>query len=319
MKCGKSNVAISFLLAFGATLVELSLAAGSVESGLTFPVAAPYLPESCRCKEPFLGWSTKKRRCQQGSRTRCVECPHKPGCGIIKTIIGRGLRAYEGDCVYRSKVSTCYHEPTEAALSYPTDIVIDHSGNIVIADSGNNRVRVLVKEFDKMFILAGSGEVGFSGDGGPGRKAKLRYPERLTVFMSEYFEVDEYFFSDIRNQRIRKLTYDDDQQEWIVNTIVGSGTVGDGCPPLTTTAAPTSSESHRRMGGEAAAVVAAVGSVEPCDPLAARLTEPRGLAMDGLGNLYIADSGVRKVRRVMPHLPDPKKKTDGWVKISIPS
>lgn len=223
-----------------------------------------------------MGWSTKKRKCQQGSRTTCAECDEKPGCSQVRTVIGRGQRAYEGDCVYFSKVATCNYEPIRAALSFPTDIAIDHSGNIIIADSGNNRVRALILEYDKLFILAGSGEIGFSGDGGPGRKAKLRYPERLTVFMSEYQEIDEIFFSDFRNQRIRKLTYDVLQQEWIIMTIVGTGSVGDGCPNVTGT----------------------TDQLEPCHPLNATLQEPRGLAMDREGNLYIADSGNRKIRRV---------------------
>eukprot|EP00746_Dinoflagellata_sp_MGD_P119914 gnl/MRDRNA2_/MRDRNA2_55649_c0_seq1.p1 gnl/MRDRNA2_/MRDRNA2_55649_c0~~gnl/MRDRNA2_/MRDRNA2_55649_c0_seq1.p1 ORF type:complete len:1420 (-),score=195.60 gnl/MRDRNA2_/MRDRNA2_55649_c0_seq1:47-4306(-) len=296
-------------IAFTACLVSMSLAAPGGPAKYTYPLTVPYLPKACQCREPFLGWSTKKRRCQKGSRTTCSECDHKPGCSSINTIIGRGLRAYEGDCVYLSKVTSCHHEPDHAALSYPTDIAIDHLGNIIIADSGNNRVRVLVKEFNKMFIMAGSGEVGFSGDGGPGRKAKLRYPERLTVFMTEFQEIDEIFFSDFRNQRIRKLVFDEDQGEWIISTIVGSGTVGNGCPNVTATASEQRRRTNRRLASGPQS--ANSNPLEPCDPLTASLQEPRGLAMDRNGNLYIADSGNRLVRRVARHYVDIEK--DRWI------
>src|SRR5262249_54272201 len=99
---------------------------------------------------------------------------------------------------------------------------------------------------------------GFNGDGGPARSAQLFGPREMA-----FDAQGNLYFSDTGNHRVRKITKDG-----IINTIAGSGAVGNGGD-----------------GGQA---------------ISAELNEPRGLAIDPAGNVYIADSLNHRVRRVTP-------------------
>ena len=77
--------------------------------------------------------------------------------GLISTIAGNGEAGYSGDG----------GRATEAALNEPYGLVVDRDGNVYTADRLNRRVRRIDASSGVITTLAGTGEAGFSGAGGP--------------------------------------------------------------------------------------------------------------------------------------------------------
>ncbi len=99
----------------------------------------------------------------------------------IATIAGTGTAGFNGDG----------GPATSAELSQPLGIVVDGAGNLVITDSSNERVRVLARKTGTLYgrpmtsghiyTIAGDGDAGFSGDGGPATSARLSQPNLMAV------------------------------------------------------------------------------------------------------------------------------------------
>ena len=93
-----------------------------------------------------------------------------------------------------------------------------------------------------LVTIAGTGELGFQGDGGPARLAQLRKPEGLALKPGLSVGPDnvgrELYFADFVNQRIRKLVRT--SNDWVIYTVAGNGGMADdplcdgGCPALET-------------------------------------------------------------------------------------
>jgi sugar lactone lactonase YvrE len=90
--------------------------------------------------------------------------------GIITTVAGSGDRGFTGDD----------ERATEAELSRPQGVAVDAAGNIYISDSENNRIRK-VDTSGIITTIAGTGEPGYSGDGGPALDATIVDPYVLLV------------------------------------------------------------------------------------------------------------------------------------------
>ena len=101
--------------------------------------------------------------------------------GEIYTVAGTGGKGYSGDG----------GPATGAELDLPTDLVVDSHGNLIIADEDNNRVRVVAEATGTfygvpmtagdIYTVAGDGNPGFSGDGGPATKAELISPTGVVL------------------------------------------------------------------------------------------------------------------------------------------
>jgi len=165
--------------------------------------------------------------------------------GVITTIAGNGTPGYSGDG----------GAATAAELSYPTGVAVDGSGNIYIADYGNSRLRK-VNSSGVITTFAGNGTIGYSGDGGAATAAELYYPYGVAVDGS-----GNLYIADQYNNRIRKVN-----TSGVITTIAGNGTYG--------------------YGGDGGAATAA------------ELGGPTGVAVDGSGNIYIADYGYSRIRKV---------------------
>ena len=144
---------------------------------------------------------------------------------------------------------------TEASLSNAWDVAVDGSGSLYIADYGNNRIRK-VDSAGIITTVAGTGSPGFSGDGGPAANAQLSWPRGVAVDGS-----GNIYIADYANNRIRKV-----DSAGIITTVAGTGSRG-----------------FSGDGGPAAN---------------AQLSWPRGVAVDGSGSLYIAESGNDRIRKV---------------------
>ena len=146
---------------------------------------------------------------------------------------------------------------TGAELNSPGGVALDNAGNLYIADTMNYRVRK-VSPGGSISTVAGNGAVGFSGDGGLATSAKLSAPTGVAVDSA-----GNLYIADTMNDRVREVS-----ASGIIGTVAGGGTsgLGDGGPATS-----------------------------------AQLSAPSGLAVDGAGNLYIADTGYNRVRRVSPN------------------
>jgi sugar lactone lactonase YvrE len=152
---------------------------------------------------------------------------------------------------------------TRARLDGPTGVVVDAAGNIFIGDGSNHRVRKVSPD-GIITTYAGTGVEGFSGDGGPATKARLAGGLCLALDGA-----GNLYLSDGAHHRVRKVSPDG-----IITTVAGSGPTTSGTPGA-----------YSCDGGPATD---------------ARLYDPIGLAVDTAGNLFIADNGNHRVRKVSP-------------------
>jgi sugar lactone lactonase YvrE len=124
--------------------------------------------------------------------------------GTISTVAGNGTRGYSGD-----------GGPALAAqLNEPYEIHFDREGNMFMVEMQNHLVRRVDGKTRMISTLAGTGEPGFSGDGGPATKARLNQPHSLQLDASA-----NVFICDIANHRIRRV----DARTGIISTFAGTG------------------------------------------------------------------------------------------------
>jgi sugar lactone lactonase YvrE len=127
--------------------------------------------------------------------------------GIITTIAGTGVAGFSGD-----------GGPAKSAqLSSPNGLAVDAEGNLYVADGDSleykgNRIRKIDKA-GVITTVAGTGAVGFSGDGGPATAATLFMPGSIT-FDSQ----GNLYFVDYGNRRVRKI-----DKSGIISTVAGGG------------------------------------------------------------------------------------------------
>jgi uncharacterized protein (TIGR03437 family) len=224
--------------------------------------------------------------------------------GVITTVAGNGNTLFSGDG----------GPATSAGLSTPMAIAVDSAGNLFIADTGNNRIRK-VTPAGIISTVAGGIIAGFNGDGGPATSAALFLPGGLAVDGS-----GNLYIADMGNGRIRRIT-----PAGTISTVAGNGGKsfsGDG--------GPATSASFNLFGTQAGLAVDSDGNlyvpdvanhrvrrVTPAGTIStvagngvagfsgdgspattAGLNNPSGVAVDGSGNLYIADGTNFRVRKV---------------------
>jgi sugar lactone lactonase YvrE len=110
--------------------------------------------------------------------------------GVVTTIAGTGEPGYNGDD----------RPATEAQINFPGDMEIGPDGNLYFADTNNNRVRMIDLTTNTITTVAGTGENGYGGDGGPAIAAQLNRP-----FGVAFDEAGDLYVSDTFNSRIRKV------------------------------------------------------------------------------------------------------------------
>ena len=125
--------------------------------------------------------------------------------GVISTVVGTGVKGYSGDG----------GAATAARLNQPYEIRFDNGGNLFFVEMPNHLVRRVDAETKLISTIAGTGEAGFSGDGGLAVSAMLSRPHSIQ------FSPDGtgLFICDIGNHRVRKI----DLATGIINTLVGDG------------------------------------------------------------------------------------------------
>ncbi len=105
----------------------------------------------------------------------------------------------------------------QARLFAPSGIVLDREGNLFFSERSAYRVRRVDARTGTITTIAGNGERGYSGDGGPARAAKLNQLGGLAIDSA-----GDLYIGDLWNHRIRKV----DLPSGIITTAVGNGTAG---------------------------------------------------------------------------------------------
>jgi len=127
--------------------------------------------------------------------------------GKVTTIAGTNETGYSGDG-NAAKI---------AQLANPTGLVLDDFGNLYIADTGNERIRKVNLSTGIITTVAGTGERGFTEDGGLAKHAELANPLGLAIDKK-----GNLFFVDRGNNKVRKIN----TTTGIISTIAGTGEAG---------------------------------------------------------------------------------------------
>jgi sugar lactone lactonase YvrE len=154
----------------------------------------------------------------------------------------------------------------QAQLMGPRGLAFDAAGNLFVADSGNHVIRRIAAVDGTITTVAGNGLRGFSGDGGPATRAHLNTPGGVA-----FDATGNLYIADTLNQRIRRVN-----RTGTITTVAGSGAI--------------SSVGHSTGG------FGFSGDGGPA--VYAQLSIPEGIAVDSHGNLYIADTGNDRIRKV---------------------
>jgi sugar lactone lactonase YvrE len=219
--------------------------------------------------------------------------------GTITTIAGTGgVYGFSGDG----------GPATKAKLNFPNAVAVDREGNLYISDGDNYRIRKVDKD-GIITTFAGTGEKGYSGDGGPATSAKLREPSDMTFDVRGNLYLVDY-------TSVRKI-----DSSGTITTVAGTGQAGfsgDGGPAIEAKfeandvafdrtgnmyISDTENNRIRKVGRDGIIhTVAGTGkagySGDGGSATEAALNLPIGIALDGEGNLYIACHHNNRVRKV---------------------
>ena len=224
--------------------------------------------------------------------------------GKLTTIAGDGSKGYAGD-----------GGPASAAtFNGMHNIAVTPKGDLYIADSWNHCIRKIDAKTGFISTVAGTGEPGFSGDGGPGVDATFNFVMCISLNPSN----DTLYIADLRNLRIRTLDLD----TGLVQTVAGNGEKGvpdDGAlaaeSPLVDPRAVAVDSADNiyilERGGHALRVVAPAGRITTVVGTgkagvadgpgnSAQLNSPKHLAVDHAGNVIIADDANARIRLYDP-------------------
>ena len=126
---------------------------------------------------------------------------------VITTAVGTGERGFGGD-----------GRPAERALlNGPFDVGFDPDGNLYFSDTFNHRIRRVDARTGNITTCAGSGEAGYSGNGGPATQARFNEPYGIAVDKAGHVYV-----ADRHNHCVRRI----DSASGVITTLAGNGSAG---------------------------------------------------------------------------------------------
>lgn len=209
---------------------------------------------------PFMNAMSSAARGADGTLYFCATWQHKifqvTPNGILKDFAGDGFLTDPDNQDWSGRYAGDGGAATDASLNYPSDIAVGSDGSVYITDNNNYVIRK-VDASGIITTVAGTGTAGLSGNGGPATDAQLQAVSSVALDSS-----DNIYIADSFNNQVRKI----DAAAGTIDVFVGSATGGGG---------------DNGDGGPASDATS---------------NFPTGVAVDGDGNVYIAN--FRNVRRV---------------------
>ena len=226
--------------------------------------------------------------------------------GKLTTFAGTGAKGYAGDG----------GPALQAEFNGLHNLTIAANGDIYLADTWNNVVRRIEAKSGGVVTAAGTGEKGFSGDGGPAVKARFGGIYCATLDAKG----EQLYLADLDNRRVRAV----ELKTGIVRTVAGNGAVGrpaDGAiavnsprvDPRAVIADGSGNVFVLERGGHALRVVDSQGKIRTVvgtgqagmtgdggDARLATLNGPKHLCFDRDGSVLIADTENHVIRRFVP-------------------
>ncbi|WP_165452623.1 cadherin-like beta sandwich domain-containing protein [Paenibacillus thalictri] len=199
----------------------------------------------------------------------------------------------------------------DAELANPSAVAVDGGGNLYIADTDNFKIRKVDASTREISTVAGDGNYGYAGDGVSPLSAQLRSPTGVAVDVYGHL-----YIADKYNNRIRKVA------GGIISTIAGTGENdywGDNGPADTAKLSGpggvtvdvygnlyiADTSNHRIRKVDATGTITTVAGSDDSGfagdggpAVDARLYYPNAVAIDGAGNLFIADTYNNRIRKV---------------------
>ena len=226
--------------------------------------------------------------------------------GVITTVAGTGgVKGYEGDG----------GPATEAKCFEPYEVRFDPEGNLYFVEMQNHIVRRVDSKTGLISTVAGTGEKGFGGDGGPATEATFNRPHSIQFGLE-----GGLFICDIGNHRIRRV----DLETGMIDTFCGTGKAdgpADGAPisKETPLKGPRALDVDAdgdlwlalREGNAVFRFDMKAGTIHHIAGTGAKgftghggpateatLSGPKGISLDGKGHVYLADTESHSVRYV---------------------
>ncbi len=221
--------------------------------------------------------------------------------GVITTFAGNGAKGYTGDG----------GQAVNAELDLPLGVTSDAAGNIYVLDSGNNVIRK-VNAAGVITTFAGTGTAGHAGDGGPATAARFNLPQG-----ARFDKAGNLLVAQCGGASVRRIDING-----IITTVAGnftSGFLGDGgqatsaelnCPSAAAADAAGNLYiadyfNQRIRKVDPTGVITTIAgdgnasfSGDGGPATAAELNLPNDVVVDAAGNIYIADSGNNRIRKI---------------------
>ena len=224
--------------------------------------------------------------------------------GTITTIAGTGQVGFTGDG----------GPALEATFNKPHELRFDAAGDLYIVDMVNHAVRKIDMKTGMITTIAGTGQPGYGGDGGPAVKAQFKQPHSI-----QFGPEGDLYICDIGNHVIRKI----DMKTATISTFAGTGKAGDtpDDSPIAGTPlkGPRSLDFDRegnlwlatREGNQVFKFELKAGKIHHIagtgkggftghggPALEATLSGPKGISVDASGNVWLADCESHSIRMI---------------------
>ncbi len=221
----------------------------------------------------------------------------------ITTVAGTGEKGYDGDG----------GPATKARLNEPYEVRFDRDGHMYFVEMRNAVVRRIEARSGTISTIAGTGRPGYSGDGGPATRARLKQPHSIALD-----EKGSLYIADIGNHRVRRV----ELKTGVITTVAGNGEARGPAPGAASSTTPILGPRALSVSGETLWIALREGhSIWKLDLQTRRLDHvagsrrkgfrdgkgreamfdgPKGIVAVRRGPVYVVDTENQTIRRIDP-------------------